>query len=603
MRAHPAWDGSIQKEGMDNLQFYPPPQLAALMWARFKNRRFSTVLDPQAGHGDLLMAGPRRKAGEHRLAVEIDVTRHPLLVERGCTVIGFDFFDCSSLEHVTHVIMNPPFRDGVEHVLHAWDRLYQAEIVAIINASSVRNANSVSRQRLLRLIEQHGDGITFLQDQFLDPLTERKTPVEIALIHLTKRAQANDADESIDETLAGLARDKTNLGEHRQGDDMDTEVVIPANWIENAVVHFQRACAAMVTATIAQSQARQLEERLATHVGLARYAFAPVQEYGPDWVQKSLTAAYAEIKTRAWAGVLERTEVQQKLSQAAHARLRAKFTEVTKMEFTVGNIRAFLLGLASNAHELQIGMVCDVFDLFCRYHENAACYHGWGWKSNSKHRSAGRRIKASRIIIPASSADSHTRGLDWDSEKMVSDIDKVFALLDGKPTDTEGGLVEAFKTRWRRKEPREDALYYGDRVTTRYFDVRYYRGIGTIHLYPRDPALIDRMNRTVGRHRRWLPGNDADASAGFWKHYHMAEKMDAAVTRRANAKFAATNRTAISWRALDGGSEEARREASDLIAQAVMEEATHRGMDLAGALAYEGSGERGKCLAIEGAAV
>ena len=163
---------------------------------------------------------------------------------------------------------------------------------------------------------------------------------------------------------------------------------------------------------------------------------------------------------------------------------------------------------------------------------------------------------------------------------MVSDIDKVFALLDGKPTDTEGGLVEAFKTRWRRKVPKEDALYYGDRVTTRYFDVRYYRGIGTIHLYPRDPALIDRMNRAVGRHRRWLPGNDADASAGFWKHYDMAEKMDAAVTRRANAKFAATNRTAISWRALDGGSEEARREASDLIAQAVMEEATHRGMDL-----------------------
>jgi hypothetical protein len=50
-------------------------------------------------------------------------------------------------------------------------------------------------------------------------------------------------------------------------------------------------------------------------------------------------------------------------------------------------------------------------------------------------------------------------------------------------------------------------------------------GVGTIHLYPTNKAVIDRFNRLVGKERQWLPQDDAQASTAFWKQYDSAEKV------------------------------------------------------------------------------
>jgi len=71
-------------------------------------------------------------------------------------------------------------------------------------------------------------------------------------------------------------------------------------------------------------------------------------------------------------------------------------------------------------------------------------------------------------------------------------------------------------------------LRNGGRVSASYFDVRYYPGIGTIHFFPTSKKLIDRLNRIVGNHRRWLPPTESNASPAFWKQYDQAEKFDKA---------------------------------------------------------------------------
>jgi len=57
-----------------------------------------------------------------------------------------------------------------------------------------------------------------------------------------------------------------------------------------------------------------------------------------------------------------------------------------------------------------------------------------------------------------------------------------------------------------------------------YFDVRFYPGVGTIHFYPTNKAIIDRFNRLVGKERQWLPQDDSQASKAFWKQYDSAWK-------------------------------------------------------------------------------
>lgn len=43
-------------------------------------------------------------------------------------------------------------------------------------------------------------------------------------------------------------------------------------------------------------------------------------------------------------------------------------------------------------------------------------------------------IKTTRFVIPGSKAEPWRESLDYDAELMLSDFDKVFAMLDGKRT-------------------------------------------------------------------------------------------------------------------------------------------------------------------------
>ena len=143
-----------------------------------------------------------------------------------------------------------------------------------------------------------------------------------------------------------------------------------------------------------------------------------------------------------------------------------------------------------------------------------------GWKSNDKHRTLGMRIKTTRFVIPGHKTESYQRDLSWDSGRMLADIDKVFAMLDGK-REPEVSLETVFSRHFQE-------LSNGGRVSASYFSVRYFPGRGTIHFFPSNKKLIDRLNRIVGNYRRWLPPSEAYASPAFWKQYDQAERFDKA---------------------------------------------------------------------------
>ncbi len=77
--------------------------------------------------------------------------------------------------------MNPPFADGAKHVLKAWEILFDGEIVAILNAETLKNPYSKERKLLFKLIEQYGE-VEYLQQIFAGVDAERQTNVEIAYL-------------------------------------------------------------------------------------------------------------------------------------------------------------------------------------------------------------------------------------------------------------------------------------------------------------------------------------------------------------------------------------------------------------------------------------
>ena len=84
--------------------------------------------------------------------------------------------------------MNPPFDNGDEHFLKAWDIARNTTIVCLLNAETLRNPYSANRKLIYKIIEDNGGTIEYIQNAFAT--SERPTKVEIALIRISKRTSS-----------------------------------------------------------------------------------------------------------------------------------------------------------------------------------------------------------------------------------------------------------------------------------------------------------------------------------------------------------------------------------------------------------------------------
>jgi len=521
-------------------QFYPtPPALAQRAWGKFKNRNFVRVMDPSAGKGDLIIPAPflsSTRSYYHRSdsipvdCCEIDPSMHPVLREAGYSVVGVDFMQYTGGHWLSHIIMNPPFMHGADHVLKAWEILWDGEVVAIINAETIRNPYSAQRQMLVRLIERHGE-VEFIEGAFAGVDAERQTDVDVALVYLRK--EANLQTDILGEMLGSLAKDQATSAGLARGYQAPQELAIPNSTIENTVVAFNAAVQAAKDAVYLEARATYYTRLLGKTLAEMADESGKAHDDGDstvDYVRKAVLGRYNDLKDRAWSCVLRSTKVTSRLSSAAQQRLESEFASIKQLEFTVSNVYGFLCGLVEKQGEVMIDMACDVFDRVTRYHTDNTVYFK-GWKSNDKHRTCGQRMRTNRFIIPGHSRDGFYSSIGWESERMLADFDKVFAMLDGKQ-QPEIGLVDIFKAHYKD-------LYHGARIASSYFEVRYYPGAGTIHFFAKDKVIVDRLNRLVGRRRQWLPPEDKQASDVFWKQYDQAEKLDKEI--RAEVKAATSS--------------------------------------------------------------
>ena len=507
----------------DDLQFYVTPDwLADVVHKTFKDRDFERVLDACAGTGALGKAfGRHEDSRDYRYSrripvdcVEID-PRHHAGLRKNFKVVGLDFLEFTGGECYSHIVLNPPFRRGVVHVLKAWDILYSGEVVAILNAETVRNVNSKERTRLAKLIRDHGS-VQFFEGAFSGRGVERAAEVEVAVVHLIKPAE--ESGDWIGPVIASMAADKT---EHH-GLELPRELTLPRSFIENQCIAFGQAVKSMREAVKMEAVAAHFSERIGKTMaesngkGADEGTLAAMRTQG-DWVRQTMRERYDELKDRAWTSVLRSTETLSRLSRKVQQQAESRFEEIKTLDFTASNIYAFLLGLVESRTEMQMEMMCDVFDQVVKYHLDNACWYK-GWVSNSKQRTCGMRLKTTRFIIPGHRVESYQRSVSYDTVQQLADFDKVFAILDGKEQPPVS-LTSVFQHSF------ED-LKSGKRVSASYFDVRFYPQAGTIHFFPRRADLVDRLNRLVGRQRAWVPPPETKAET-FWKQFAKAEKFDA----------------------------------------------------------------------------
>lgn len=186
-------------------QFFPtPPHIIEKMIEpylkpggyRYGNvDRTLTILEPSAGKGDILdyifNKYPNSKNNISVYSIECDQNLKYILQEKGYNVIADDFLTYHGDYFFDLILMNPPFSNGDEHILKAWDILEQGDLCCLLNEETVKNPYSEKRKHLVSLIAAHGS-VEWLGPCFSD--AERKTNVNVAMVRLKKEAKKRKLD-------------------------------------------------------------------------------------------------------------------------------------------------------------------------------------------------------------------------------------------------------------------------------------------------------------------------------------------------------------------------------------------------------------------------
>lgn len=193
-----------------NPDYYPTPDhLISRMISPYYNRLGKAqILDPEAGGGAILDYISKGRSGQKNnlYAIEKDPELTYTLQGKDYKVIHNDFLTYSGNYLFDLILMNPPFSNGDEHLLKAWDVLTEGDITCLLNRETINNPCTARRKQLARIIADHGT-IEEVGQAFSQAV--RRTLVDVVMVRLHKEGNVEQFDFSFAEATGEQHADFT----------------------------------------------------------------------------------------------------------------------------------------------------------------------------------------------------------------------------------------------------------------------------------------------------------------------------------------------------------------------------------------------------------
>lgn len=485
---------------MFNSDFYPTPKhLIERMLKPWKNEwgyafKDKIILEPSAGKGDILdfLTGKDLEPNQRRshtradrvYCIEQDPELQATLQGKGYRLIHSDFLSYEGDYAFDIILMNPPFSNGDDHLLKAWNILESGDIVCLLNAETIRNPYTKVRALLKRIIEEHGS-VEFIQNAFSQ--AERKTNVETALVRLTKKPTQdrftffhgthNENGPQLDENTLGnpLARQ---------------------NAIDNLVTYYEQSKKAFITYLKARERlffyAKPLMPSEYKTVGKA------IDEaLKHDSKNLQYNSFVDDLKSLAWSNVFTKT----KLAEVITSKVRRDFDEYAKhqghMDFTRDNIFQLFDTLILNRNDIMQRCLVETFERMCSYDAKNKI-HWEGWKTNDAYK-VNRKVIMPHYIVH----DGYFRMSYYKDYSGLDDVDKVMCLITSDRLEKIVTIRQALQAKF--DELRKGKYVVTDNtVDSHFFEVRFFKK-GTLHITFKDKFVWEQFNIMAAKGKNWLP--------------------------------------------------------------------------------------------------
>lgn len=457
------------------------------------------ILEPSAGKGDLIgyikdLMG-RREA--YRIdAIENDPRLSNILMSEGYNVVWDDFLTYKTFKEYDYIIMNPPFSNGVDHVLKALElaesQISYCEIYAILNKETINNAFSNKRQELLRKLDEYGAEIRYVKDAFVN--AERRTDVEVALI--TVKVEKKGAGKSIYDKIPFTnvdSSEKNDLTTALSTYVKHSEIQAKMNDIERLVLEYETAC------ELAKKTYEAIRDKSSffSYIGqvnkrpndtISPFAYVISQKFTASDLNEELD----RLRRGYWSLILDTKEFKDMLTHEAVQELNKRLRIAEEMEINLPNIQMLLYAIGANRREMLVESVVSIFKKITKYHMNqysTNIHYYDGWKTNDAYKINKKIVYPVKWSFdPTWDFDEDFRKINMDARNFVNDLIKALQLIDT--------TVSSEFTTISRQEFENDTLRFKMFLN------------GNIHVWFKDLTLLSQLNYLCGSHFDWLPSED-----------------------------------------------------------------------------------------------
>ena len=484
----------------DNKNFYPTPKKTVdkMLNKIGKKARYAIryILEPSAGKGDIIdnylefykIHNHIRKDINYKNisdyvkidAIEINDDLSNMLKGKGVNVIYDDFLKFKPDRYYDLILMNPPFDNGVEHLLKAI-RIQErigGEIVCILNAESLKNTYSNNRKYLKDILEKYNADIEYIQNAFSD--AERQTDVEIALIHI---------DIPMLDNMTMFEKEfKQEYPDIRYNSFQ--EITSRRNKLEALAFECE---------LIKKSGEKLFQEKLKIKKLLKGMNLKLDLKITNNRTQRSnelsINDFVDDINKEYWEKFIDETDLLNRVPSKLKENFQYNIIENQKnISFNLENARYFYDQLIKAIPKTYEESVSDIFDLITKkYHYsdtawNKNIHYYNGWKTNKSYKISKKAIIQTygKSVIPSElhdlniifnniSGEKYSLGRNYDGE-----INKRI-INSEKKIDTEHFLLDSYKK-------------------------------GTLHITFKNQEHLDQFNILASKGKKWLPSDFGNKS-------------------------------------------------------------------------------------------
>lgn len=453
-------------------EFYPTPKEVIDRMMMGVNVSGKVILEPSAGTGNIV--DWLKEAGARDvLACEInqDLQR---VVSRKCNLICDDFLKLTTEEisHIDMIVMNPPFSNAAQHILHAFEIAPAGcEIIAICNSQTIENSYSMERKRLKEIIEFNG-GTENLEQCFKN--AARPTDVWVTLVKLYKPGEGN---HEFDGYLFSDEEEEEYNG---------SEGLMPYNVIRDVVNRYIMA----VSKFDAVMAASQEINDLTSLIGGCSIKFGAYRSNKNFHSTVTREMFKKQLQKESWGFIFNKLNMSKFVTSKVRETINNFVERQQNVPFTMRNIYTMLDMIVKTQGNRMNQSLVEAFEMICSFSaENSTA--GETWKTNANYMVNRKFIVPYMCSYDSRWPNSYVESSYSGNANKIDDLNTALNYISG--TQFNQNLRQFL---WDKKIP------WGEWVEWGYFRIKGFKK-GTMHFEFIDEKLWMDFNQRVAKIKGW----------------------------------------------------------------------------------------------------